>query len=106
MKLLQWIEERNTLLGNCVGSLSGDRRREIGEGERLVIRDVAESSALAPLMIGIGIAGVLFIGSGFMRLFAAWKSRPKSTMLGSSFYEGGFNQTMDKREASRILGVR
>lgn len=54
-------------------------------------------------MAGLAVAAAAYAGRYGIQAWQAFKARPPSMR---KFYEGGFQQTMTKREAALILGVR
>jgi len=54
-------------------------------------------------VLGLGIAAAAFVGKQAVQQYVAFMARPAGLR---SFYKGGFQQTMDRREASLILGLR
>ncbi|KAG1339134.1 mitochondrial import inner membrane translocase subunit TIM14-2 [Cocos nucifera] len=60
---------------------------------------------VAPLLAGIAVAAVAYAGKYGIQAWQAYKARPVVPRM-RKFYEGGFQPTMNKREAALILGVR
>ncbi|WOH00952.1 hypothetical protein DCAR_0520329 [Daucus carota subsp. sativus] len=58
-----------------------------------------------PLITGLAVATVAYAGKYSIQAWNAFKARPATVRL-RKFYEGGFQPTMTRREASLILGVR
>ena len=54
-------------------------------------------------MAGIAIAAAAYAGKYGINAWKAFKARPLSM---PKFYEGGFQVTMNRKEASLILGVK
>ncbi|GLJ11382.1 hypothetical protein SUGI_0154940 [Cryptomeria japonica] len=55
-----------------------------------------------PLVVGLAVAAAALAGRYGIHAWHAFKTRPVTR----KFYEGGFQQTMSRREAALILGVR
>ncbi|QIW95523.1 hypothetical protein AMS68_001041 [Peltaster fructicola] len=53
--------------------------------------------------VGVGVAAAAFFGRAALVAFN--RSRGATNALGRAFYKGGFEKTMNKREAALILGV-
>lgn len=58
---------------------------------------------VAPLIAGVAIAAAAYAGRYGIQAWNAFKARPPRLR---KFYEGGFQQTMTRREAALILGLR
>jgi DnaJ family protein C protein 19 len=58
------------------------------------------------IAIGVGIAAAAGVASVAMRAYGAKQAGGAASVLGKSFYRGGFEGKMTKREAALILGVR
>ncbi|KIZ05689.1 putative import inner membrane translocase subunit TIM14 [Monoraphidium neglectum] len=56
-----------------------------------------------PLVLGLGVAAAAFVGKQAVQQYVKLRARPPSIR---AFYKGGFAPTMDRREASLILGLR
>ncbi|KAI4329943.1 hypothetical protein MLD38_028268 [Melastoma candidum] len=56
----------------------------------------------SPLVIGTSVAAAAMGGRYLIRAWQAFKARPAVRR----FYPGGFQATMNRREAALILGVR
>ncbi|KAF2834488.1 hypothetical protein M501DRAFT_1009623 [Patellaria atrata CBS 101060] len=56
-----------------------------------------------PIMIGIGVAAAAFFGRA--GLVAYRRSRGTAGALGRSFYKGGFEPRINRREAALILEI-
>ena len=56
-----------------------------------------------PLIAGLSVAAVALTARAGIQYHAAWKAAGPRLR---NFYEGGFEQVMDKREAALILGLR
>ncbi|KAL3753912.1 hypothetical protein ACJRO7_001195 [Eucalyptus globulus] len=61
--------------------------------------------ATTPLIAGIAIAAAAYAGRYGIQAWQAFKARPPTATM-RRFYDGGFQPTMTRREASLILGVR
>ncbi|KMS95026.1 hypothetical protein BVRB_013150 [Beta vulgaris subsp. vulgaris] len=59
----------------------------------------------APLVAGLCVAVTALAGRYGIQAWQAFKARPPTARM-RKFYEGGFQQTMTRREAALILGVR
>ncbi|KAL7082765.1 hypothetical protein ACP275_14G122100 [Erythranthe tilingii] len=59
----------------------------------------------SPLMAGLAVAAAALAGRYSIQAWQAIKARPPKARM-RKFYEGGFQQTMTRREAALILGVR
>ncbi|EYU42589.1 hypothetical protein ABFS83_14G115600 [Erythranthe nasuta] len=59
----------------------------------------------SPLMAGLAVAAAALAGRYSIQAWQAIKARPPTARM-RKFYEGGFQQTMTRREAALILGVR
>nr|OQO22442.1 Mitochondrial import inner membrane translocase subunit tim14 [Rachicladosporium sp. CCFEE 5018] len=55
------------------------------------------------LAVGVGVAGLAFFGRA--GLVALRRYRGGTAALGKAFYKGGFEKSMNKREAALILEV-
>ena len=55
-----------------------------------------------PLVAGLTVAAAALTARQALQFYAVWKATPRLR----KFYEGGFQATMDKREAALILGLR
>ncbi|KAM3415214.1 hypothetical protein BST61_g8745 [Cercospora zeina] len=53
--------------------------------------------------VGVGVAAAAFFGRA--GLVALRRARGSSSALGKSFYKGGFEKQMNRREAALILGT-
>ena len=53
-------------------------------------------------MAGLSVAASALVAREALVYYQAWKVAPRL----KKFYEGGFQATMDKREAALILGLR
>ncbi|KAG9451844.1 hypothetical protein H6P81_004748 [Aristolochia fimbriata] len=60
---------------------------------------------VTPLLAGIAVAGAALAGRYGIQAWHAFKARPAVPRM-RKFYDGGFQQTMTRREASLILGIR
>lgn len=58
-----------------------------------------------PFLAGLAVAAAALAGRYGIQAWQAFKARPPTAKM-RKFYEGGFQPTMTKREASLILGVR
>ncbi|KAF4028083.1 putative mitochondrial import inner membrane translocase subunit TIM14 [Phytophthora infestans] len=62
------------------------------------------------LIAGLGVAGAALSAKYVLQVWEAYKNRPKSEKVSSwkyrNFYDGPFEETMTRREAALILGVR
>ncbi|XP_057983792.1 mitochondrial import inner membrane translocase subunit TIM14-1-like isoform X3 [Malania oleifera] len=58
-----------------------------------------------PLLAGLAIAAAALAGRYSIQAWQAFKARPPKPRM-RKFYEGGFQQTMTRREAAQILGIR
>ncbi|XP_010667930.1 mitochondrial import inner membrane translocase subunit TIM14-1 [Beta vulgaris subsp. vulgaris] len=63
------------------------------------------SDMAAPLVAGLCVAVTALAGRYGIQAWQAFKARPPTARM-RKFYEGGFQQTMTRREAALILGVR
>lgn len=59
----------------------------------------------APIVAGLCVAATALAGRYGIQAWQAFKARPPTARI-RRFYEGGFQQTMTRREAALILGVR
>lgn len=57
-------------------------------------------------MIGVGVAAAAGAASMALRAYGGKQAGGAASVLGKSFYRGGFEAKMTKREAALILGVR
>ncbi|GMH10094.1 hypothetical protein Nepgr_011935 [Nepenthes gracilis] len=65
-----------------------------------------ESSEMAaPFVAGLAVAATALAGRYGIQAWQAFKARPPRPRI-RRFYDGGFQQTMTRREAALILGVR
>ncbi|KAL8140625.1 hypothetical protein V2J09_006646 [Rumex salicifolius] len=55
--------------------------------------------------LAFAVAATAFAGRYGVRAWQAFKARPPTTRM-RRFYDGGFQQQMNRREAAKILGVR
>ncbi|WMV44777.1 hypothetical protein MTR67_038162 [Solanum verrucosum] len=62
-------------------------------------------SLVAPLVAGMAIAAAAYASRYGVQAWQAFKARPPTARM-RKFYEGGFQPTMNRREAALILGVR
>ncbi|XP_072989728.1 mitochondrial import inner membrane translocase subunit TIM14-1-like [Typha latifolia] len=58
-----------------------------------------------PLLAGLAVAASALAGRYGLQAWQAYKARPVVPRM-RKFYEGGFQPTMNRREAALILGVR
>jgi DnaJ homolog subfamily C member 19 len=58
-----------------------------------------------PLIAGLAVAATALAGRYGVQAWQAYKARPIVPRM-RKFYEGGFQPTMNRREAALILGVR
>ncbi|TVU21730.1 hypothetical protein EJB05_31387, partial [Eragrostis curvula] len=58
-----------------------------------------------PLIAGLAVAAAALAGRYSIQAWNAYKARPVVPRM-RKFYEGGFQPTMNRREAALILGVR
>ncbi|GJN06354.1 hypothetical protein PR202_ga24076 [Eleusine coracana subsp. coracana] len=58
-----------------------------------------------PLIAGLAVAATALAGRYTIQAWQAYKARPIVPRM-RKFYEGGFQPTMNRREAALILGVR
>ncbi|KAM7262424.1 hypothetical protein ACFE04_000107 [Oxalis oulophora] len=58
-----------------------------------------------PFIAGVAVAAAAYAGKYGIQAYQAFKARPPTARL-RKFYEGGFQPSMTRREASLILGVR
>ncbi|XP_020275926.1 mitochondrial import inner membrane translocase subunit TIM14-3-like isoform X2 [Asparagus officinalis] len=58
-----------------------------------------------PFLAGLAVAAAALAGRYSIQAWQAYKARPVVPRM-RRFYEGGFQQTMTRREAALILGVR
>ncbi|GAB4856741.1 hypothetical protein Ancab_014655 [Ancistrocladus abbreviatus] len=63
------------------------------------------SEMVAPLVAGLTVAATALAGKYGIQAWQAFKARPPRPRI-RRFYDGGFQQTMTRREAALILGVR
>ena len=66
---------------------------------RLSARPAAQTT---PLVAGLTVAAAALTARSAIQYYQVWKVTPRLR----KFYEGGFEATMDKREAALILGLR
>jgi hypothetical protein len=64
-----------------------------------------------PFLVGLGIAGAAFGTRAMIRVIhqnkdALSKIKMPTLSTGSSYYRGGFEPKMTRREAAMILGLR
>lgn len=57
------------------------------------------------MVAGFAVAAAAYMGRYSILAWQAFKARPPTARL-RRFYDGGFQPTMNKREAALILGVR
>jgi len=57
------------------------------------------------LAVGVGIAAAAFFGRAGLVAFRRWRNPNGLNALGRPFFKGGFEQKMNKREASLILDL-
>lgn len=57
------------------------------------------------MIAGVAVAAAAYAGKYGIQAWQAFKARPPTPRL-RKFYEGGFQNTMTRREAALILGVR
>ncbi|KAI5648819.1 hypothetical protein M9H77_34824 [Catharanthus roseus] len=62
-------------------------------------------SQATPFLAGLAVAAAALAGRYGIQAWHAFKARPPRPRV-RKFYEGGFQPTMTRREASLILGVR
>ncbi|KAK1264869.1 Mitochondrial import inner membrane translocase subunit TIM14-1 [Acorus gramineus] len=58
-----------------------------------------------PFLAGLAVATAALAGKYTIQAWQAFKARPVGSRM-RKFYEGGFQPTMTRREASLILGIR
>lgn len=58
-----------------------------------------------PLIAGLAVAAAALAGRYSIQAWQAYKARPIVPRM-RKFYEGGFQPTMNRKEAGLILGVR
>jgi len=58
-----------------------------------------------PLIVGATVAAAALAGRYGIQAWQAYKARPPTPRF-RKFYEGGFQPTMNRREAALILGIR
>ncbi|KAK1311554.1 Mitochondrial import inner membrane translocase subunit TIM14-1 [Acorus calamus] len=58
-----------------------------------------------PFLAGLAVATAALAGKYTIQAWQAFKARPVGPRM-RKFYEGGFQPTMTRREASLILGIR
>ncbi|KAK1682087.1 hypothetical protein QYE76_042935 [Lolium multiflorum] len=58
-----------------------------------------------PLIAGLAVAGAALAGRYSIQAWQAFKARPIVPRM-RKFYEGGFQPSMNRKEAGLILGVR
>lgn len=56
-----------------------------------------------PFLAGLAVAATALAGRYGIQAWQAFKARPPKMR---KFFEGGFQQTMTRREAAQILGLR
>ncbi|GMY14700.1 mitochondrial import inner membrane translocase subunit TIM14-1-like [Fagus crenata] len=59
----------------------------------------------APLLAGLAVAAAAYAGRYGISAWQAFKARPPRPKF-RKFYDGGFQSTMNRREAALILGIR
>mmetsp|Transcript_21487 Transcript_21487/g.36644 ORF Transcript_21487/g.36644 Transcript_21487/m.36644 type:complete len:110 (-) Transcript_21487:855-1184(-) len=57
----------------------------------------------SPLMAGLGVAAAAYCSKQLVQLYVRMKAAPPVLR---AFYKGGFESTMTRMEATRILGLR
>ncbi|XP_062167376.1 mitochondrial import inner membrane translocase subunit TIM14-2 [Alnus glutinosa] len=60
---------------------------------------------VAPLLAGLAVAAAAYAGKYGVQAWQAFKTRPPRPRM-RKFYDGGFQPTMNRREAALILGIR
>lgn len=72
-----------------------------------------KQESVVPLAIGVGVAATALTAKYALDAWDVYQKRKEegkplfgSTSFGASFYKGGFKDTMDRREAALILGLR
>mmetsp|Transcript_10030 Transcript_10030/g.11704 ORF Transcript_10030/g.11704 Transcript_10030/m.11704 type:complete len:112 (+) Transcript_10030:280-615(+) len=56
-----------------------------------------------PFLTGVSVAAAAMGARGLMEAYTLWSKMPPRL---KNFYQGGFEATMTKREAAKILGLR
>ncbi|KAF3918782.1 hypothetical protein AA313_de0205119 [Arthrobotrys entomopaga] len=57
------------------------------------------------VLVGVGVAAAAFVGRVGLQALRKYKAIPGSAGFGKSFYKGGFDSRMNRREASLILSL-
>ncbi|KAJ3118407.1 mitochondrial import inner membrane translocase subunit TIM14 [Phlyctochytrium bullatum] len=58
------------------------------------------------ILIGAGVAAAALVGRAAYKAMSGSASGAARAVGGKSFYKGGFDQKMTRREAALILGIR
>ena len=103
----------NTLFGDrksCAGQAVSQSQDSLQISSYSVRAEAGDArpkhaSVFYPMLAGIGIAAILVGGKRLSVAYQAWKNRPATPLI-ANYWEGGFHSEMNKREASRILGIR
>ena len=72
---------------------------------KLLIFTFIQFLQATPLIAGLAVAATALAGRYSIQAWQAYKARPIVPRM-RKFYEGGFQPTMNRREAALILGVR
>ena len=83
----------------CVRRAARSSRSRAPRAARLSARPAAQTT---PLVAGLTVAAAALTARSAIQYYQVWKVTPRLR----KFYEGGFEATMDKREAALILGLR
>ncbi|KAK6523301.1 mitochondrial import inner membrane translocase subunit TIM14 [Orbilia ellipsospora] len=57
------------------------------------------------VLVGVGVAAAAFVGRVGLQALRKYKAIPAGAGFGKSFYKGGFDPRMNRREASLILSL-
>jgi DnaJ family protein C protein 19 len=64
--------------------------------------DLRARAQTTPLVMGLSVAAAALSARSALQYYQVWKLTPRLR----KFYEGGFEEKMDRREAALILGLR
>lgn len=67
------------------------------------VNELLDAFQATPFLAGLAVAATALAGRYGIQAWQAFKARPPKMR---KFFEGGFQQTMTRREAAQILGLR
>lgn len=67
------------------------------------VNELLDVFQATPFLAGLAVAATALAGRYGIQAWQAFKARPPKMR---KFFEGGFQQTMTRREAAQILGLR